>query len=90
MVEHRKPAEFDPLLLVSGMTRALALDLPAALDKGHLAPANVSHIHRRCADCSDPDACKTLLALEQGLEAPPHYCSNRRFLTFLRFHLPKG
>ena len=66
------------------MTDALDVSLLDAWERGDLQIGEFAAMNRRCASCSDVDACRKLLVQRKNIAEAPQYCGNKAILDRLQ------
>ncbi len=76
-------------VLLQNLTRKLGLPLDEIVSKGKLPPDIAAKMGQNCKSCAAPARCDHFLAVQPDrIAAPPSFCMNCRFLTFLSKNLP--
>lgn len=73
----------DHFWLTIGMSKAVGIDLAAALKSGEMPQADYAQMVTRCRRCDNPTGCRALLDQHPELEMAPEYCTNQAFLADL-------
>ena len=70
--------------LFDEMGRSVGLDLQQQALEGRLLLDEISEAVLRCAKCSQPDHCASVMAdRDAQMSAPPNYCRNRDLFAYL-------
>jgi len=69
--------------LMTGMAKALDVDLGAAMAEGRLSRADYAAMVTACRGCTGAGACRKVLDAVESLPEAPGYCVNRETLPAL-------
>ncbi|MDZ4095230.1 MAG: DUF6455 family protein [Paracoccaceae bacterium] len=77
--------------LMEKLVAELGIELDGASGNCLLTDRAVETLMKRCALCEAPKACERYLTDMHGhITAAPHYCANRKMITFLQENLPRS